>query len=109
MFEKSIFSVVATPASSTLIRFSKKKQTNKINTLCPVTVLVDSQVSDCCPWATCYHLDESTFISRGFRSDFYLLSHFLMKFLCANRIAPDGTPHRLCGVTSGAMLFAYVP
>ena len=22
----------------------------------------------------------------------YFLSHFLMKFLCANRIAPDGTP-----------------
>ena len=38
-----------------------------------------------------YHLDESTFISRGVRSDFYFLSHFSMKFLCANRIAPDGT------------------
>ena len=24
---------------------------------------------------------------------FILLSHFSMKFLCANRIAPDGTPH----------------
>ena len=24
---------------------------------------------------------------------FFLLSHFSMKFLCANRIAPDGTPH----------------
>ena len=23
-------------------------------TLCPVTVLVDSQVSDRCPWATCW-------------------------------------------------------
>ena len=23
-------------------------------TLCPVTVLVDSQVSDRCPWATCF-------------------------------------------------------
>ena len=23
-------------------------------TLCPVTVLVDSQVSDHCPWATCF-------------------------------------------------------
>ena len=29
---------------------------------------------------------------RGVRSDFYFLSHFSMKFLCANRIAPDGTP-----------------
>ena len=25
-------------------------------TLCPVTVLVDSQVSDRCPWATCLQL-----------------------------------------------------
>ena len=57
MFEKSIFSVVATPASSILIRSSKKKKKqkktkkteNKQQTLCPVTVLVDSQVSDCCP------------------------------------------------------------
>ena len=23
---------------------------------------------------------------------FFFLSHFSMKFLCANRIAPDGTP-----------------
>ena len=38
-----------------------------------------------------YHLGESTFIFRGVRSDFYFLSHFSMKFLCANRIAPDGT------------------
>ena len=39
-----------------------------------------------------YHLGESTFIFRGVRSDFYFLSHFSMTFLCANRIAPDGTP-----------------
>ena len=26
------------------------------NTLCPVTVLADSQVSDRCPWATCFYL-----------------------------------------------------
>ena len=39
-----------------------------------------------------YHLGESTFIFRGVRSDFYFLSHFSMKFFCANRIAPDGTP-----------------
>ena len=32
-----------------------------------------------------YQLDVSTFIFMG---DFY----FFMKFLCANRIAPDGTP-----------------
>ena len=37
-----------------------------------------------------YHLDESTFIFRGVRSDFSLI--FSMKFLCAKRIALDGTP-----------------
>ena len=39
-----------------------------------------------------YQLDGSTFIFRGVTSDFYCLSHFSMKFLGANRIAPDGTP-----------------
>ena len=29
---------------------------------------------------------------RGVRSSIYLLSHFSMKFLYANRIDPDGTP-----------------
>ena len=35
-----------------------------------------------------HQLGKSTFILRGVRSEF----HFLMKFPCANRIAPDGTP-----------------
>ena len=39
-----------------------------------------------------FQLGESTFFFRGIRSDFYFLSHFSMKVLCANRIAPDGTP-----------------
>ena len=39
-----------------------------------------------------YHLGESTFIFRDVRSDFKFLSHFLIKFFQANRIAPDGTP-----------------
>ena len=49
-----------------------------------------------------YQLGESIFIFRGVSSDFYYLSHFSMKFLCVNRIAPDGTPRsvashlRLC-------------
>ena len=31
------------------------KKINKIKkSLCPVTVLLDSQVSDSCPWATCF-------------------------------------------------------
>ena len=39
-----------------------------------------------------YHLNESTFIFRGIRSNFSILFHFSMKFLQANRIAPDETP-----------------
>ena len=39
-----------------------------------------------------YQLGESTFIFRGVKSDFYFKSYFSMTFLCANRIAPDGTP-----------------
>ena len=38
-----------------------------------------------------YQLGESTFIFRGIRSDFSFLFHFFTKFLCVNRIAPDGT------------------
>ena len=37
-----------------------------------------------------YHLGECTQIFRGDRNDFQF---FLMKFVYANRIAPDGTPH----------------
>ena len=43
-----------------------------------------------------YQLDESTFIFRGVRCDFYFLSHFSMNFLCANSIAPNGTPRSVC-------------
>ena len=38
------------------------------------------------------HLDESTFILRGIRSNISFLFHFSMKFKSANRKAPDGTP-----------------
>ena len=40
-----------------------------------------------------YQMGEFTFILRGVRSDSYFSSHFSMKFLCANRIAPDGMKH----------------
>ena len=40
-----------------------------------------------------YHLDESTFVIRGIRSEFSFLCHFSMEFQQANRIASDGTPH----------------
>ena len=36
-----------------------------------------------------YQLGESIFIFRDVRCDFYFLSHFSMKFLCANTIAPE--------------------
>ena len=36
------------------INGKKKKKINKNKSLCPVTILVDSQVSDRCPSATCY-------------------------------------------------------
>ena len=39
-----------------------------------------------------YHFGESNFISTGFRCDFKILFKFSMKFLLANRIAPDGRP-----------------
>ena len=54
-----------------------------------------------------YHLDESIFIFRGISRNFSFLFHFSMNIMSANRIAPDGT--LFCGVTSGAILFAYVP
>ena len=40
-----------------------------------------------------YHWAESTFLFRGVRIDFSILFNFLMKFLLANRIAPDGMLH----------------
>ena len=52
-----------------------------------------------------YHLGESTFILMGVGRDFKILFNFAMKFPSANRIDPDGK----CGLTSGAILFAYVP
>ena len=39
-----------------------------------------------------YHLDKSTFVSKGVRCSFSFLFHFSMKIVKANRIAPDGTP-----------------
>ena len=78
VFEKSIFCIVATLVPSILIGSSSFLEEKKITTtswmslnlsqilpwtaelaalektLCPVTVLVDSQVSNHSPWATCY-------------------------------------------------------
>ena len=43
-----------------------------------------------------YQLDESTFVFRGVRGDFYFLTYCSMKFLCANRIAPAASHLGLC-------------
>ena len=55
----------------------------------------------------CYQLDESTFIYRGIRSDFF----FVISFFDENRISKQNSPRwdaAFCGVPSGAILFAYV-
>ena len=39
-----------------------------------------------------YRFDMSIFVFRGIRSNVSFLIHFLMKFMYAYRIAPDGTP-----------------
>ena len=44
-----------------------------------------------------YHLDESTFISRDVGRNVSFLFHFSVKFVKANRIAPDGTPRHIWG------------
>ena len=44
-----------------------------------------------------YHLSQATFVFRGLKNDFYFLSHFSLKFLFANRIAPDGMPGHIWG------------
>ena len=51
-----------------------------------------------------YHLDESTFIYRGTRSD--------VSFFDENHLSKQTSPRwytTFWGVTSGAILFAYVP
>ena len=47
----------------------------------------------------CYHLGLSTFIYRRSRNNFNFLSHFPIKFLYANRIAPDGTPYSVASTS----------
>ena len=50
-----------------------------------------------------YQMDESTFIFRGVRSDFYFFISFFDVISLCKKNSPDGTPR------SVAMLFAYVP
>ena len=66
-----------------------------------------------------YHLDESTSIFRGIRSNFSFLFNFSIKIMSANRKAPDGTPilprHilgysvRLCPIKSMPGLYGLKP
>ena len=56
-----------------------------------------------------YRMDESTFISRGVRSDFFI---FFISFFDEISLCKQNSPRwdaAICGVTSGAILFAYVP
>ena len=55
----------------------------------------------------CYHLDVSTFILRGFKSDFFFIS-FSDEIKIANRIAPDGTP-RFAASHLGLFFFCLCP
>ena len=57
-----------------------------------------------------YRLDESTFIFRGVMSDFFFL--FFISFIVEFPPSKQNSPRwdaAFCGVTSGAILFAYVP
>ena len=55
-----------------------------------------------------YHLGESTFIFRGVRSDFLNFIQFFDENFPSKQNSPRWDA-AFCGVTSGAMLFAYVP
>ena len=55
-----------------------------------------------------YHLGESTFIFRGARSDFLFFIQFFDEIPLSKQNSPRWDA-AFCGVTSGAMLFAYVP
>ena len=52
-----------------------------------------------------YHLGESTF---NFRSDYYFFISFFDEISLCKQNSPK-CDAAFCGVTSGAMLFAYVP
>ena len=59
-----------------------------------------------------YQLGESTFIFRGVRSELNFFNLiFSIKFLCKFLCKQDSPrwDAAFCGVTSGAMLFVYVP
>ena len=58
-----------------------------------------------------YHLDESTFIFRGFLGASGVIFHFI-SFSGKNHISKQNSPRLDAakrGVTSGAIMFAYVP
>ena len=58
-----------------------------------------------------YHLDESTFIFRGFLGALGVIFHFI-SFSGKNHISKQNSPRwdaAKRGVTSGAIMFAYVP
>ena len=55
-----------------------------------------------------YHLGESTFIFRGILSDLFIFFLFFYEYPLSKQNSPRWDT-AFCGVTSGAILFAYVP
>ena len=55
-----------------------------------------------------YQLDESSLTFRGIRSNFSFLFHFFDEYTVSKQNSPRWDA-AFCGVTSGAILFAYVP
>ena len=55
-----------------------------------------------------YQLGDSTFIFRGVRSDFYFSFSFFNEISLCKQNSPRWDA-AFCGVTSGAILFAYFP
>ena len=56
-----------------------------------------------------YNLDESNFSFRGNGSRFSFLLHFSMIITFTRKLNSARLDAALCGVESGAVLFAYVP
>ena len=72
-------------------------------TLCVISFLVNPYLTN--GFSHHYHLGQSTFIIRGIRSDFEFL--FFDEIPLSKQNSPRWDA-AFCGVTSGAILFAYV-
>ena len=79
---------------------SFKKTQPKMSGKCINRLVTNGQVHH-------YHFDESIFIRgvRGFKCGFQISFHVSMKYLYANRIAPEGTQHSVASYLGE--MFAY--